>query len=135
MRWMVSFQSFFREPLETVYPRIVEPIRIDTKVIDEKALRRVGSTIILYFFTFFLEVLLVEIEVYRTSMQLRPIESMSAVAACVGNIGPGLGAVGPMNNYLDFSAVTKIVLSLLMWAGRLKLFTVFVIFLPRYWKV
>lgn len=135
MRWMVSIKSFFRELLVTAYPRVVKPIRIWNKIIDEKIIRRIGAMILLYLLTFVVGVLFVEFEGYRIGLSLRPIESMTTVAACVGNIGPGLGTVGPMSNYLSFSPFTKVFLAVLMWAGRLELFTLFVIFMPSYWKI
>ena len=54
--------------------------------------------------------------------------------ACLSNIGPGLGDVGPTNNYSTIPVAGKWVLSLLMIIGRLELYTVLVLFTASYWK-
>uniref|UniRef100_UPI00262C5A92 potassium transporter TrkG n=1 Tax=Thermococcus sp. TaxID=35749 RepID=UPI00262C5A92 len=61
-------------------------------------------------------------------------DAMSAVAATLGNIGPGIGAVGPMANYLIFPTGTKILMFFLMWLGRLEIVTAFVLFTRAYWR-
>jgi trk system potassium uptake protein TrkH len=62
------------------------------------------------------------------------ITAISACAASIGNVGPGLGEVGPAGNYANLSSFTKIVLSFLMLIGRLELFTILVIFTPAFWR-
>lgn len=61
--------------------------------------------------------------------------ALSTVSATVNNIGPGLGAVGPTQNYAFFSIPTKWLLSLLMLIGRLEIFAVLVLFRPAFWKL
>ena len=60
--------------------------------------------------------------------------AISAVAATLGNVGPGLGAVGPAANYAWLPGAGKAILIVCMWFGRLELFTVFMIFSPHFWK-
>jgi len=60
--------------------------------------------------------------------------SISAVAATLGNVGPGLGMVGPDMSYAWIGSAEKIVLAFCMWVGRLELFTVFMVFMPYFWK-
>lgn len=52
------------------------------------------------------------------------------MTACMGNIGPGLGAVGPMGNFADFSLASKLLLSLTMLLGRLEIFPLVLFFTP-----
>ena len=56
--------------------------------------------------------------------------TFSAVTACMGNIGPGLGAVGPMGNFAGFSVASKLLLSLTMLLGRLEIFPLILFFTP-----
>jgi trk system potassium uptake protein TrkH len=63
------------------------------------------------------------------------LTSSSAVAASLGNIGPGLGSVGPMNTYMHLPELTKFFLSLLMILGRLEIIMVLVLFTRTFWKV
>jgi trk system potassium uptake protein TrkH len=60
--------------------------------------------------------------------------AFGAVATTLGNIGPGLGTVGPMDNFYHLPAFGKWFLSFLMLIGRLELFTVLVLFTPSFWK-
>ncbi|MBR5902943.1 MAG: TrkH family potassium uptake protein, partial [Clostridia bacterium] len=60
--------------------------------------------------------------------------SFTATIACLSNIGPGLGLVGPMGNFSFFSPGVKLLLSLLMLMGRLELFSVVIMFSPKAWR-
>jgi trk system potassium uptake protein len=62
------------------------------------------------------------------------IDSASAVAATLHNVGPGLGIVGPTRNYAYFSPAAKLLFTFLMMLGRLELFAVLVLVLPSFWK-
>ena len=60
--------------------------------------------------------------------------AIGSVATCLGNIGPGIGEVGPVDNFAGISAPGKWLLSFLMLLGRLELFTVLMLFTPYFWK-
>jgi trk system potassium uptake protein TrkH len=60
--------------------------------------------------------------------------AIGSVAATLGNIGPGIGLVGPVGNYADIPLTGKWFLSFLMLLGRLELFTVLVLFSRAFWK-
>ena len=60
--------------------------------------------------------------------------SMGAVATSLGGIGPGLGSVGPASNFSQISDLGKIFLPFLMIAGRLELISLFILFVPSFWK-
>jgi len=62
------------------------------------------------------------------------ISAFSATIACLSNIGPGLGVVGPTETFAPLTDTAKIVLAFCMLAGRLEIFTIFVLFLPSFWK-
>jgi Trk-type K+ transport system membrane component len=64
-----------------------------------------------------------------------PVSSASAVASTLGNVGPGLGTVGPMSNYAHMPTFSKVVFSLLMIIGRLEINTLFIIFGRSFWKL
>ena len=63
-----------------------------------------------------------------------PLTMFSASLACISNIGPGLGAVGPAGGFAQFSWFSKLVLAFLMLAGRLELFPILILFFPGTWK-
>ena len=68
-----------------------------------------------------------------TLMGMDPESAFSASAACLGNIGPGFGAVGPTMNYGPLPAAAKLLLSVLMLVGRLELYTVLVLLFLKRW--
>ena len=62
------------------------------------------------------------------------VTAFSASIACLGNIGPGLGSVGPAAHYADLPSLGKWLLSLAMIVGRLEVYTVLILFLPEFWR-
>jgi trk system potassium uptake protein TrkH len=62
------------------------------------------------------------------------VTTFSAVLACLGNVGPGLGNVGPMDNYADVPTFAKWILTLDMLLGRLEIYTVIILMVPRFYK-
>jgi trk system potassium uptake protein TrkH len=65
---------------------------------------------------------------------VEPVTAVASVIACVGNIGPGLGDVGPAENYAHLPQAGKAVLSFCMLLGRLEIFTVLAVFFPSAWR-
>jgi len=62
------------------------------------------------------------------------ISSFSAIIACINNVGPGLGVVGPAGNFSVLTTFQTWVCSLAMLAGRLEIFTLLIIFTPQFWR-
>ena len=60
--------------------------------------------------------------------------AVRSTIACLGNIGPGLSGVGATKNYADIPQLGQLILSMLMLLGRLELYTVLVVFTPKFWK-
>jgi trk system potassium uptake protein TrkH len=85
------------------------------------------------FFLFFMSIYIV-VAIAISLMGVDPLTAMGASAATIGNVGPGLGAVGPSSNYAHLPAMAKLVLSLNMLLGRLELYTVLVLLTPMFWR-
>ncbi len=62
------------------------------------------------------------------------ITNITAVIACLNNIGPGLDVVGPMGNYAEFSDISKLILSANMLIGRLEIFPMLMLVVPAAWR-
>jgi trk system potassium uptake protein TrkH len=60
--------------------------------------------------------------------------AITAAIACLGNIGPGFGAIGPMGSYADLHPISKVILTMAMWIGRLEVITVLVFFRIEAWR-
>jgi trk system potassium uptake protein TrkH len=88
---------------------------------------------ILGFFVLFMG-LFVGCSLIMSLLGLDLVTATSSVVAALGNIGPGLGLVGPVLNYADVPAAGKLVLSFCMLLGRLELFTVMVLLVPSFWR-
>ncbi len=134
VRWYVILKSLRRELFTTAHPNAVRPVRLNGRPLDETAIRGIYAFTLLYLVSFLVGALLLFLDSTRVGVDLSVLEIMSATAATLGNVGPGFGAVGPMGNYLVFSAPSKVFMVLLMWVGRLEIIPVLVCFTPGYWQ-
>ena len=119
-----------REVRRTFQPRKVQVVRFDGKAVDESVLRQVAVFAFMY-------VLLIIVGGFTISLEgLYDVETnLTAALTCVSNVGPGLGVyVGPSGNFAGYGPFAKIVLSLLMLAGRLEIFPMLALFHPAMWR-
>ncbi|MEM7007672.1 MAG: TrkH family potassium uptake protein [Thermodesulfobacteriota bacterium] len=129
IRIMVLFKKGYQELHKIIYPRALMPIRVNSKPISDDVVSSIASFFLIYLFVFLVATLVV-----LAAEDLPIITAISACAASIGNVGPGLGEVGPIGNYSELKSFTKIALSLLMIIGRLELFTILVILTPTFWR-
>ncbi|MFB6298430.1 MAG: TrkH family potassium uptake protein [Salinirussus sp.] len=134
IRTLVILKTVRRELFTAVHPDAVSPIRLGGRALDERAVRGILAFTLLYLVVFFLGVALVAIDSSRASEPVPLLDVVSAVAATLGNVGPGFGVVGPMNSYLPFPDTSKLLMVFLMWAGRLEIIPVFVLLTGGYWR-
>ncbi|WP_209019575.1 TrkH family potassium uptake protein [Halorussus marinus] len=134
VRWYLIRKSIGRELFTTVHPEAVRPIRLSETVIDEGALRGVFVFVLAFFSIFAVSTVLIFLDALRTGVDLTGLEAISVTIATLGNIGPGVGIVGPMNSFLPFSIPAKLYMVFLMWIGRLEILSVLIVFTPSYWR-
>ena len=134
VRWLVIAKSIKRELFTTVHPEAVKPVRLGGRALDESAVRGIHSFTLLYIALFFLGVVVLMLDAGRVGMGLPVLDGLSAVAATIGNVGPGFGVVGPMENYELFPWSSKLLMVFLMWIGRLEIFPVLVLLTRAYWR-
>jgi trk system potassium uptake protein TrkH len=103
------------------------------RVLKDGVIRGAMVLIISYVSLFAISTVVVTIDTHIAGQDLQLMEVITACAATLGNIGPGLGAVGPMENFEFFPAFSKIWMCFLMIAGRLELMTALVLLAPDYW--
>ena len=111
-----------------VHPRNVKTVSLDGKTVDHSVMRTTSVYLIVYMGIFVLSFLLISLE------NKDFITSFTSVAASMNNTGPGLGEVGPVGNYTNFSMLSKCVFMFDMLAGRLELFPLLLLFSPSAWK-
>ncbi len=127
IRILLVLKVIRRELYKLIHPKAVIAIRVGNKTVPEEVLQNVMSFIFLYLLIF----LSGSILLLTQGMDL--LSSTSAVAATLGNIGPGFGMVGPTMNYADLTTFTKWVLSIFMILGRLEIYTILVLVMPAFW--
>ncbi|HPT21027.1 MAG TPA: TrkH family potassium uptake protein [Bacteroidales bacterium] len=108
--------------IRLVHPNAVSNVKINGRLLPEKTNTSILSYVMLYIMTFFLGTFLV----IMTGQDV--VTAASAVAASLGNVGPGLGTIGSMGTYAHLPEITKLILSLLMVAGRVEIITILVLF-------
>jgi len=128
VRVLLILKNSFREFRQLVHPRAILPLRLDHQVVSDSIMRNVLSFIVLYVGLIGAGTLVMGF------MGLDLWSAFSATFSCVGNVGPAFGAMGPTENYTHVPAAGKWVLSILMMAGRLEIFTVLLLFTPAFWK-
>ena len=134
VRWYLIKSTALRELFTTVHPEAVQPIRMSEETIDEGTLRGVFVFVLTFLSIFAVSTVLIFLDGLRTGLDLSGLEAMSVAIATLGNIGPGVGLVGPMDSFIRFSDAAKLYMVFLMWIGRLEILSVLVILTPSYWQ-
>ena len=134
IRWLVMAKAAKRQLSTTVYPDVVEPVRVGGRIIDEDVVRSVFAYSFLYLFVFGVSAVAIALDASRVGLELTTIEALSASIATIGNIGPGFGLLGPFGSYLSFPATSKLLMVVEMWLGRLEVIPVLVLFTRSFWE-
>jgi trk system potassium uptake protein TrkH len=135
IRWLVIIKASRRTLFLTANPDAVRPVRLGGQVIDEDAITAIVAFTFLYLLIFGIAVVLLSLDAARAAgFELTPLEAISASIATLGNIGPGFGSLGPFGSFLDFPVSSKLLMTLLMWLGRLEVIPVLVLFTGAFWK-
>lgn len=127
-RIILLFKEVRKDFSLLVHPRNVKLVKMDGKAVNHDIMRTTSMYLVLYIGVFAISFLLVSID------NMDFTTSFTAVAANLNNTGPGLGAVGPVGNYADFSILSKIVFIFDMLAGRLEIYPLLLLFAPSAWK-
>ena len=112
----------------TLHPRAVLPVKIGGRVVPDDVMR----TVLVFFLFYVLMTTLCVIAVVLLGADL--VTGITATMATLGNVGPGLGQVGPMANYGHLHPLSKLVLTGAMWIGRLEVLTVLALMRPEVWR-
>ena len=123
-----------RELDQTVHPEIVSPIRLHRTTVEERALRAVIAFVLLYVGLFGLGALALTLDAAYAGTNVTPFEAIAAAASTLGNVGPAVGFAGPFGSFAEFSGLSKGVMIVLMWLGRLEIIPVAVLLTRSYWR-
>ncbi len=128
LRVMLCFKFCYKELFSIIHPHAVTHIKIGGKTVPEDVMRSVLGFLALYIGIFALG------SVLLAGLGVDFVTSFSAVAACIGNIGPGFGLVGPADNFAQMPYLGKWLLIWCMLLGRLEVFTVIIFLVPEFWR-
>jgi trk system potassium uptake protein TrkH len=128
LRVMLYLKYCYKELFFLIHPHAVKQIKIGGKTVSDDVMRSILGFMGLYIGLFvFCTVLL-------ASMGVDFVTSFSAIAATIGNIGPGLGLVGPTDNFAQIPYWGKWLLIWCMLLGRLEIYTVIILIVPEFWR-
>ncbi|MDO4879252.1 MAG: potassium transporter TrkG [Neisseria sp.] len=127
-RALVLAKFSLREVSLLLHPNAVRTVKLNRRSISE----RTAMAVMAFVFVYFMTVVIFTLGLLAAGMDF--ITALSATIACITNAGPGLGAIGPADNYASLSDLQKWMCAAVMLLGRLEIFTVFILFTPDYWK-
>lgn len=128
VRHYVFFKNSILEFKRILHPRAIVPVKLNGNVVRSRIRTHIIIFLLLYLFFFVIGSIVLSI------LGLDFLTAIGATATSLGNVGPGIGDVGPVDNFAWLPANVKWVLSFLMLLGRLELFTILVLFSPYFWK-
>ena len=126
MRLLLILKQGSREITRLIHPNAVLPIKVGQRSVPDRVMEAVWG----FFSVYVLAFTIMFIAVLATDLDLTT--AFSAVAACINNLGPGLGQV--VHHYGDINSVAKWILCFAMLIGRLEVFTLLVLFSPAFWR-
>lgn len=128
VRHLTFIKNSWLEFKRLVHPRAIVPLMINGDRVTGRIITHIMNFLLLYLLIFVFGALTLSIMGYDLPT------SLGAVATCLANVGPGIGSVGPVDNFAFFSPAAKIFLSFIMLLGRLELFTILILFTPFFWR-
>ena len=135
VRHLLMGRILRRELDQTVHPEAVARVHLNRRPVDERTLRAITSFVLLYVGVFAVGALLLVLDAARTNIDLALLDAVAASAATLGNGGSAFGFAGPMGTFEPFSDVSKIIMIVLMWVGRLEISPVAVLLTRNYGRV
>ena len=128
VRHIVMLKNSFLEFKKTLHPNAIIPVRYNKKSVSQTIVFNILAFFVIYMFIFMIS------SVVLTFLGLDFTSALGAAASSLGNIGPAIGSVSPVDNFAHLSAGAKWFCSFLMLIGRLELFTVLILFTPFFWR-
>ena len=128
VRHIIMLKNSFLEFKKALHPNAIIPVRYDGKSVNQTIVFNILSFFIIYMLIFIIA------SVILTLLGLDFLSAIGAAASSLGNIGPAIGSVSPVDSFAHLTAAAKWFCSFLMLIGRLELFTVLILFTPFFWR-
>ncbi len=133
-RLHILYRASHTDVRRLIHPRGVFVTRIGKKPVPDLVVETVQTFFLLYMFAFMTGILLLAVIGSLAGSNIDIVTTVSAVASSLGNVGPGLGDVGPTGNYLGIPALGKWLLASLMIVGRLEILPILILFNREVWR-
>ncbi len=128
-RFLVLIKQTKGEVRRKIFPHLVPDVRLNGERLEMTVVHQTMAFLVIYICTIIIGTLALP---FLSSMDWDT--AFSATLSAISNVGPGLGNVGPSCTYNWMSPAAKYLLAFIMIAGRLELYTVFVVLMPRFWR-
>ena len=128
LRILICMKLIKRGVMLKIHPNRVYTIKVSGRPVQQEVVTNIANFVFFYIIVVACGMILVSVDGFDL------VTTLSSVLTCLGNVGPGFGLIGPADNFSIFSDFSKLILSFLMIAGRLELFTFFMLFSPHYWN-
>ena len=126
IRFIIVIKQASNHVLRLIHPQMVRPLKVSDRVVSDSVAEGIWGFFVVYVMTFLLFMVLLMMDGFDQ------VSAFGAVAACLNNLGPGLGSVAA--NFADVSDVSKLLLAFAMLLGRLEIFTFLVLVTPSFWR-
>lgn len=128
VRHLVFLKNSILEFKRLLHPRAMIRVKVNKELVSPRIITHILVFLLIYLMSFILGSVII------TIMGMDFMSAIGASATCLSNVGPGIGTVGPVDNFSAVPDAAKWVLSFLMILGRLELFTVLILFTSYFWK-
>jgi trk system potassium uptake protein TrkH len=128
IRLIIIIKFIYNELIRLIHPQAIIFVKFRNLSVDSKVLVNVAGFFMIYVLIAAVSTLIISF------FDIDILTSLGAVAATLNNVGPGLGEVGPIDNFSKLPDIVKWILSFLMMLGRLEIYTVVIMFTPHFWK-
>ena len=128
MRLVMLFRLAYLEIFRLLHPRSVRHLKSAGKSVPVEVISGVVGFFLLYL------IVTTAGTIVLTVQDMDLMSAFTATLTCISNVGPGLGSVGPVDNFGHVPALSKWVLTLCMLLGRLEIYAILVLFVPEFWR-
>lgn len=128
MRMVIGLKSAVREVRYIFSPNTQAAVFVGGNAVPDPIVRSVAGFFILFLTSWGVGTILLTLDGHSL------LTASTAAIATLGNVGPGLERVGPVENFAFFSSWSKVLMILLMWVGRLEVYAIAALANPRFWR-
>jgi trk system potassium uptake protein TrkH len=128
IRARILYLQLFREMNTIMHPKAISPVKLGGSVVSNKII----FAVLVFLFIYATSIVMMSLVLTLSGLDI--VTAFSAAVACINNLGPGLGQIGPATTYASLTDFQTWVCSFAMLLGRLEFFTLLVIFTPAFWR-